>query len=867
MLQLIESVLGAWTGLVMRLSWFVLIALVALTGVAGWYAVTNLKVNTATSEMLDPNLVFQVRARELKEAFPEIKTDVSVVISAPTLDEADAFTAALRERVAANPEFFNGVFSPTAETFFQENGLLYLETDELESRLNQMSQASSLIETLVATPTLGVFLTTLADNDALAERSELGAETLQDIYAELAEVIDAAMRREARPFSWMGAIDTAAEPEKGYLRVLYTTPTLDYTRLQPAKPAISALRAEIDTLNETFGGRVDAFITGDPALREDELRAVTQGIEISLIISIIAVGALLLMCFRSVPLALATLTSLIMTLTLTSAFAALTVGSLNLVSVAFTVLLVGLGLDFAIHLLLHIQEHRDAKENKETALRGAIHEVGPGLALAAVTTSVGFLAFVPTEFDGIAQLGVIAGGGVVIAFLVTITLMPAILGAFDPRMKRPGVGAVQRLFKGIERVAAPVAVVMAVLGVAAATILPQARFDADPMALRDPASESVRGVNLLFDDPDTVPYRLTRVVSTREEVAATKAKATALETVRSARALPDFIPENQDEKLELIDFGAGSLVFALDAAANPDADVPVADGVAKLRARLDAAYTAGQPGHVLARLLAAIEDDPAMLTRIEENVFQFWPQLVDRLGRQLQADYVTEEDLPPPLVRRYLSEAGQFRVDIVPEEDMRDRAALDRFVDEVSAAFPDIGGGAVQSQRVGEVIALSMLQATGIALALILVILLLVLRRVSDVALMMFPLMLAAILTTAAGVVFDIPFNYANVIVLPLLLGIGVDSGIHLVMQHRHVEHGHTLFGTTTPRAVLFSAMTTVASFGSLILSSHRGTASMGELLSIAIAFTLICMLIVLPAAISFRDRLAARKGAAARQG
>ena len=141
MLQLIETVLRAWTGLVMRLGWFVLVALVALTGVAGWYAATNLKVNTDTSEMLDPNLDFQVRARELKEAFPEIKTDVSVIISAPTLDEADAFTAALRERVAANPEMFNGVFSPTAETFFQENGLLYLETDELESRLNQMSQA------------------------------------------------------------------------------------------------------------------------------------------------------------------------------------------------------------------------------------------------------------------------------------------------------------------------------------------------------------------------------------------------------------------------------------------------------------------------------------------------------------------------------------------------------------------------------------------------------------------------------------------------------------------------------------------------------------------------------------------------------
>ena len=119
------------------------------------------------------------------------------------------------------------------------------------------------------------------------------------------------------------------------------------------------------------------------------------------------------------------------------------------------------------------------------------------------------------------------------------------------------------------------------------------------------------------------------------------------------------------------------------------------------------------------------------------------------------------------------------------------------------------------------------------------------------------PLVLAAILTAATGVLLDLPFNYANVIVLPLLIGIGVDSGIHLVLRHQQVTAGEGVFGTSTPRAVLFSALTTVASFGSLMLSPHRGTASMGELLSIAIAFTLICTLIVLPAVFNYAERRA----------
>src|SRR5690606_21570248 len=131
----------------------------------------------------------------------------------------------------------------------------------------------------------------------------------------------------------------------------------------------------------------------------------------------------------SIFISLTTLVALVITIVLTSAFAAAFIGELNLVSVAFTVLLVGLGLDFAIHLLLHVQERRGGGEDVAAALQGAVHEVGPALCLAALTTTLGFFAFVPTKFDGIAQLGVIAGAGVVIALFVSLTFIPATLGA------------------------------------------------------------------------------------------------------------------------------------------------------------------------------------------------------------------------------------------------------------------------------------------------------------------------------------------------------------------------------------------------------------------------------------------------------
>ena len=170
---------------------------------------------------------------------------------------------------------------------------------------------------------------------------------------------------------------------------------------------------------------------------------------------------------------------------------------------------------------------------------------------------------------------------------------------------------------------------------------------------------------------------------------------------------------------------------------------------------------------------------------LQENIFSFWPPLVDLLRTQMSPDYVDYDALPSALRDRYLTSDKRWRVDILPNADLRDPRALDKFVDEVEALYPDLTGGAYQSKKAGETISNAMLQATSIALGVIAVFLWLLVRRIQMVLLMLLPLVLAAVLTSATGVLLEIPFNYANVIVLPLLIGIGVDSSIHLVMRPR----------------------------------------------------------------------------------
>jgi len=394
-----------------------------------------------------------------------------------------------------------------------------------------------------------------------------------------------------------------------------------------------------------------------------------------------------------------------------------------------------------------------------------------------------------------------------------------------------------------------------IAGFAATTLLPKARFDADPMALRSQKSESVIAFNMLFDDNTTTPYRLTRLVNNEQEARETAKIAEGLNTVRDSRSLVNFVPEDQDIKLELIDFASGSLAFVMNEEPAARDKAPTGSGIAALKERLDQTLADGDTSQARARLaktLTAVleRNDTTLLKRLDDQIFAFWPNLVRRLQDQFRADYIDYDTLPIELTTRYLSENNKWRVDLLPAEDVRDPSKLDAYVNQVEEQISDIAGGAIHAKKAGDIIAKSMIQASLLALGIISIFLFIFIQKPLTILMILFPLGLAAILTIATGVLVDVPFNYANVIVLPLLMGIGVDSGIHLVMRQEktHKSKDLNVYATATPRAVLFSALTTVASFGSLMLSEHRGTASMGQLLSIAIGYTLICTLIVLPA-------------------
>jgi hypothetical protein len=571
---------------------------------------------------------------------------------------------------------------------------------------------------------------------------------------------------------------------------------------------------------------------------------------------------------------------LIVGLVWTGGFAAAAIGELNLISVAFAVLFIGLGVDFGIHFSLRFREaaaHGD-KEPLSVAARG----VGPPIALATATTAFAFLAFVPTDYRGISELGIIAAAGMVIAFILNLTLLPALIALFRVRPKK-AAGAPSAIFQAPDRLtrryARGICFAAVLLGLAAAPFAAMMRFDHNPLNLKDFGTESVQTVLELTKETDASPFTASVLAANLKAADALAARFEKLSSVDKAITLSDYVPKKQTEKLEIVDQTSLFLTATLQNPTVKPAPSAAARRAAytKFQNELAGLLKSGKAGALepkIKRLAAALAAyaaktklTDAALLELDRALTRSFPARLAELKDAMRAKRVVLGDLPKLLREQRVAADGRARVEIFPKTDLTKGRDLRAFVSQIRSVDPNVTDAPVDILEGGGVVVSAFYQATGTALVAIILLLFLLLRRFWDVVLVMAPLALAALLAVAAARLAGLDLNLANIIVLPLLLGLGVDSGIHLVMRARGEAFGEgagrSLLRTSTPRAVFFSALTTIGSFGALATSGHRGTASMGLFLTLAIAMTLICMLIVLPAMMALREggRKAGRGG------
>ena len=838
----------------------VAIAALVVTIIAGVYAAVTLSINTDTSDMISKDLTFRQRYAEFKRVFPQFVDSIVIVIDGDSPDRADDAAMAMVERLRRQDVRFKTIYSPQTEPFFARNGLLYLDTDELADLTDRLADAQPLLTKLAADPSLrGFFEVLRLALDDVAEGGSIPT-GLADVLARITDSAVAVAAGRPKPMSWSELLQGEPSDANDRRRFIMVQPIVDFTSLQPAAQAIKTIRSLAAELGLVAENGVRVRLTGGAAMATEELQSVAAGASIAGLMSLVLVAFLLIAGLRSVRLVAAVLLTLVAGLIWTAGFTALAVGHLNLMSVAFAVLFIGLGVDFGIHFGLRYMEEAGRGAAHPLALCRATAGVARPLGLCTVAAAVGFYSFIPTDYTGLSELGLIAGTGMFIALFASLTVLPALLTLMPPAAALgrapPPSSEAKSSGSFILRHGGPISAVAAGFGVAAILLLPLARFDANPIALKDPSTESVSTFLQLLRDSETSPYTIEVVADGLDSARRLAVRLESLPEVDRALTLGSFAASNQAEKLELV--GDAVIFMApLLAETGPPArsdDAARLSAAARMAGRL-AAFVASPnarellgPAQGLAQSLARLGDDIGALAALERSLLFFLPSRLTRLREALKADRFGLEDLPADLRNRFVAPDGRARIQVFPAEDLNDGKALRRFVAAVYRVTPQATSAPVEIVESGSAVVGAVQQAALTAVILISLLLWVLLRSWRETLLVLIPLSLATLFTVAASVLLNLPFNFANVIVLPLLMGLGVASSIHLVMRAREEGGSATMARTSTPRAVVFSALTTVGSFGTLAISDHRGTASMGELLTIAIAFTLICALVFLPA-------------------
>ena len=880
--SLAVSVLTGWTGFVQKTAVAILAAVFALAFFAVRYTMDNISMNTDTEHMLSEELAWRKLDQEYERLFPQYDNNILIVMEAATPDQAQDAATLLYEHLKQEQTLFEFVYYPKALTLFRESGLLYLDAEELQDLSDNLAEVQPFLARLARDPSLRGLLEVLAAAlDALEDGEQIN---ITPVLTRINAALEALQDDRPYRLSWQELMFGDVQDEPGetglpggdvekppYREFIVLQPQLDYGGFFPATPAIDKIHQVYDDLNIASSPGAHIRLTGAAVLAHEEMLSVVKGTETAAVLALCLVTVILLAGLGSVKLVLVTVLSLVTGLALTAAFATLTIGELNLISVAFAVLYIGLGVDFAIHYCLRYRERLGDGETPQRALKQTSSSTGVSLFLCAVSTAIGFFAFIPTDYTGVAELGWISGFGMLISFAITLTVIPALLSVLP---LKPGTRKPTATFPQVDRHAGKILGGAAFLALACAVLLTGIRFDHNPLNLHDQDGTALTAFRELLADNDLSPWATIMIAADAAEADSLRQQFEQSEQVEKVLSVADFIPDDQDEKLFIID-EMSLLLGDLSVAVQPD---PETQPPGARRAALHAFQEKLQglrPGNsVISRLhgnLAELlkgqeatgsdsrlrgDDSEKQLAQLEQALLASLPGRLDALNASLNADYISLENLPDQFKWLWLSTDGQRRIEIYPKQDMQDDTALREFVRAVQSISPQVTGAAVMNLEASDAVAVAFKQAFLYAFIAITLMLSVLLARKRDVFLVLIPLLTAAVITGGISVLAGVPLNFANVIALPLLLGIGVDSGIHIIHRFRtDLADGKNILATSSAHAVVVSSLTTIGGVGNLALSAHAGTASLGLLLTLGIGVTLACMLLILPALLTVLER------------
>ncbi len=859
--SLIDKFLCWWGAQVLRFPWVIIILTLLLSAASIQYTADNLGINTNSSELISPDLPFQKNRLHIEAEFPQDAGVIILVVDALTPEETSETAKYLAQTLNQQSDAFISAYIPTENDFFRQQALLFLEAIELEELGSNLTDAQPFIGHLSHNYNLEGLLDIISQ--ALLSKDQSLPMDLNPLLLSINDAITHQLNDQPYHISWQSLLAANKLNTEINRTLVIARPKLNYDEILPAEYALKTARNTVNLIMQENPG-VEIRITGEPALEHEELESVSEGAVIAGVISLILVCTSLWTGLRSFKLLLATFIVLILGLILTAGFAAISVGHLNLLSIAFAVLYIGLGVDYAIHICLYYREGRAQGLSNHKSIIDSIQSVGFSIFLCALTTSIGFLAFIPTDYSGVSELGIISAGGMFIGMAISLTLLPAVLAILPVNNAQPIHSVIN--MGGFStfpfRHSTSIRIFSIITALLSVFLLSKIVFDSNPINLRDPNSESVSTIKELLTSQNNSPFSLATLAPDLKSATQLAHRLKQLPSVHSTIFLKSLVAENQDEKIEIIeelDLILGDQLNNFDSELKKGNPKKALISFYSVISKVLKQDSTPAPKETLKKLQnnisqfiysrIGIDTGRKPYYSLEESILSLLPNTMNRLKSSLTATPYEISDIPDYLSQHWHSKNGFYKILITPEYDQNKVENLKQFVSEVQTIAPSSSGLPVADQASGAAVVKAFSQAFAGAIIAISILLLIILKNIRHTLLVIGPLLFSALLTVATNVILNNSFNFANIIALPLLMGMGVDSSIHIMQRLKSgLDNNNEILKSSTARGVFFSALTTLCSFSSLAFTPHVGTASMGLLLAVGIFFTLFCTLIVLPA-------------------
>jgi uncharacterized protein len=856
------------------------------------YTVQNLKFNTSRSDLVGKDKKYHQNFLRYRQEFPN-QDDLVVVVESESQEKNRRFVELLGARLEAETNLFTDIFYKGDLKMMGRKALLFLEKSDLVALAKTLNDYRPFIQNFTTATNLdGLFQ--LINRQFRTAKQEQNAENESMIKSlpaleRIISLAESSLTQPGTPLSpgitaLFGAGD-AAEAEMYVTEangLMYLVTAHARTEEQNAA-AVTRMRELVRQVQEEVPG-VNIGFTGEPVLELDEMAQSQVDTLVATVVSLLIVMLIFIYGYQESGRPIKATFCLIIGLIYTMAFATLTVGYLNILTITFLPMLVGLAIDFGVHLISRYEEELRHGKSEREALEKAMVFTGLGIFTGCFTTAAAFLAMGATRFKGIQEMGIISGGGLLICLVPMMTLLPVLLIRGRQNVLDHKIHANDRRSR-IEQLwlnrPVTVVIVTLVLSLLALTQFSKVYFDYNLLNMQSKGLPAVRTEKkLIFAGTNSVLFAAV-VANNLQEAVQLEARLTNLPVVARVRSMSSFMANSDRSKLDIIGEikkELASINFApidyrpanietldqtlwsfhgyLGLAGNEvkkEGDTALEKQLGSIRRTVESLRERlrKMDRDLAASKLAAYQQ--ALLSDIRDTF--------DALQNQDNSGPLQAQDLPVALRNRFIGQTGKFLLQVYPRKDVWQHDNQEEFVctlrkilDPKDTNHPIITGTPVQLYEYTSLLKNSYEQAAWYSLATIAVLVLFHFRQITCVLLALLPVGVGTLWLVGMMGWFDVPFNPANIMTLPLVIGIGVTSGIHILNRFAE-EQSPSILAKSTGLAVFISALTTVAGFGSLILAKHQGIQSLGYVMAIGTTTCMVAALTVLPALLTLMIR------------